>query len=97
LETNVLLFYSDNKEHNSNQLTVINAHVGYVLFTVVMTTFTVAPSSGVPYADALFDWQAQESYRGRRGKLLTLSLSNVLGKQDQIVCKILLSRIVYLY
>jgi len=24
------------------------------LFTVVMTTFTVAPSSGVPYADALF-------------------------------------------
>jgi len=23
------------------------------LFTVVMTTFTVAPSSGVPYADAL--------------------------------------------
>ena len=53
LETNVLLFYSDNKEHNSNQLTVINAHVGYVLFTVVMTTFTVAPSSGVPYADAL--------------------------------------------
>ena len=52
-KTNVLLFYSDNKEHNSNQLTVINAHVGYVLFTVVMTTFTVAPSSGVPYADAL--------------------------------------------
>jgi len=38
----------------NNQLTVINAHVGYVLFTVVMTTFTVAPSSGVPYADALF-------------------------------------------
>jgi len=37
----------------NNQLTVINAHVGYVLFTVVMTTFTVAPSSGVPYADAL--------------------------------------------
>jgi len=38
----------------NNQLTAINAHVGYVLFTVVMTTFTVAPSSGVPYADALF-------------------------------------------
>jgi len=37
----------------NNQLTAINAHVGYVLFTVVMTTFTVAPSSGVPYADAL--------------------------------------------
>ena len=37
----------------NNQLTVINAHVGYVLFTVVMTTFTVAPSSGVSYADAL--------------------------------------------
>jgi len=36
----------------NNQLTAINAHVGYVLFTVVMTTFTVAPSSGVPYADA---------------------------------------------
>jgi len=38
----------------NNQLTAINAHVGYVLFTVVMTTFTVAPSSGVPYADAPF-------------------------------------------
>ena len=38
----------------NNQLTAINAHVGYVLFIVVMTTFTVAPSSGVPYADALF-------------------------------------------
>jgi len=37
----------------NKQLTAINAHVGYVLFTVVMTTFTVAPSSGVPYADAL--------------------------------------------
>ena len=37
-----------------NQLTVVNSHVGYVLFTVVMTTFTLAPSSGVPYADALF-------------------------------------------
>jgi len=37
----------------NNQLTAINAHVGYVLFTVVMTTFTVAPSSGVPYADAM--------------------------------------------
>ena len=49
----LLFLYSDNKEHNSNQLTVINPHVGYVLFTVVMTTFTVAPSSGVPYADAL--------------------------------------------
>jgi len=69
LETNVLLFYSDNKEHNSNQHTVINAHVGYVLFTVVMTTFTVAPSSGVPYADALLSpiWE-QEALAVQQGE-----------------------------
>ena len=43
----------------NNQLTAINAHVGYALFTVVMTTFTVAPSSGVPYADALLSVHSQ--------------------------------------
>ena len=64
LETNVLLFLFRQQgtqqycgilrcTGQNNQLTAINAHVGYVLFTVVMTTFTAAPSSGVPYADAL--------------------------------------------